>query len=273
VSKIVDPNLYDKNYYLTSNHGFQEFIDGLETTAVNPKFQDVLACCSFGEGKNVLDIGCGRGEIVYYAAKAGCNALGIDYSLAAIELANAFRLGLDPQIQARMKFSNIDALVLSPTEKYDYVFMIEVWEHMYDHQLDPLLQKVTSLMKPDGLLIITTPNGFYERYLYPAKRIVNIPANFVKLPLRVLRGKWRPKSVGDFFCHLFKVKPFSDEFMDKTHVNISSPPKIASMLKKNGLEVTIKCSDSSKNILSIIFSRWAGREMLVVAQKRNTKSA
>lgn len=270
MSKSVDSNLYDRDYYLKNNVGFEEFLKGEEGVAINYKFKDVLACCNF-EGdrqKKVLDIGCGRGEMVFYSAKAGALAVGIDYSKAAIEIANNFKDGLSDSIKNKMTFLNVDAGDLQAEGEFDYIFFIEVWEHMYDDQLKPLLEKVRALLKNDGSFIITTPNGFYERYLYPTKRITHIPFNLVKFPLRILRGKWKPKSLSDFLKHVFKVKSFSDAFMDKTHVNISSPLKIKKMLQNNGFNVEVKCWDDSKNLLSILFSRWAGREMLIVAKKK-----
>jgi 2-polyprenyl-3-methyl-5-hydroxy-6-metoxy-1,4-benzoquinol methylase len=273
MDKIVDPGLYDKDYYLKSNIGYEEFLRGLENSRINYKFQDVLNCCSFSEKTEVLDIGCGRGELVYYCAKNGCKkALGIDYSSAAIDLSNSFKSKLDKKIQDRIVFKNIDALELSSQEKYDYIFMVEVWEHMYDSQLFPLLNKIHSLLKDNGLLILTTPNGLYEKFLFPAKRISNIPFNMIKFPLRILKGKWKPSSFSDLLKHIFKIRAFSNTFMDKTHINISTPGKIKKMLQSCNFKAQVKCKDSSKNPISIIFSHWAGREMIITAKKQYRRS-
>lgn len=267
MSQIVDPSLYDKEYYLSNNVGFKEFIDGLHKAPVNYKFQDVLDCCNFQSAKKVLDIGCGRGDLAFYAAQAGATAIGIDYSKDAITIANEFRDRCAPEIRNRMTFLNIDACDLKMDNEFDYIFFIEVWEHMYDQQIDLLLTKVYNLLNKSGQFIITTPNGFYEGYLYPAKHILAIPFNFIKFPMRILKGKWKPKSIADFFRHIVKLKPFSDTFMDKTHINISTPVKIKSMLEKNGFTVDVKCWDHSKNPLSLLFAKWAGREMRIIATK------
>jgi 2-polyprenyl-3-methyl-5-hydroxy-6-metoxy-1,4-benzoquinol methylase len=266
----VDPNLYDKEYFLSNNIGFEEFKTGLESSKIHYKFLDVLECCNFTPETRVLDIGCGRGEMVYYAAKKGCKeAVGIDYSVSAINLATSLKSSIELSTASKISFLNIDALDLPADEPFDYIFMIEVWEHLYDEQLVPLLNKVASLLKNKGQLIITTPNGFYEKYLYPAKRLLNIPGNLFKYPLRILRGKYKPSSMADLFKHIFKVRPFHNAFMDATHVNICSPQKIKRFLASSGFKSRIKCSDTSIDPLSLMFARYAGREMLVIAEKNN----
>lgn len=266
---IVNPNLYDHDYYLSNNLGFEEFLKGIDKSDVHHKYQYILDQCNFKTPDiSILDIGCGRGELVYYSAVAGANALGIDYSSAAIEIANSYKNKLNKELKDKITFLNIDALDLSIDKKHNYIFMIEVWEHMYDHQIIPLLKKVHTLLKENGTLIITTPNRYYEKILYPSKKIIETPFNISKFTFRVLKNKWKPKSFKDFLKHTFKIKPFRNKFMDKTHVNISSPLKIKKMLIDNNFEVKIKCKDHSKNILSLIFSHWAGRDMLITATKR-----
>lgn len=197
------------------------------------------------------------------------NALGIDYSSAAIEIANSYKNKLNKNLKDKISFLNIDSLDLPVDKKYDYIFMVKVWEHMYDSQIIPLLKKIKTLLKENGILIVTTPNSYYEKYLYPAKKLIKTPFNISKFTFRVLKNKWKPASFKDFLKHTLKIKSFSNTFMDKTHINISSPLKIKKMLTDNNFNVKIKCKDHSKNILSLIFSRWAGREMLITARKKH----
>ena len=265
--KKVDSNLYNHDYYMSNNVGYEEFKEGLKPDKINYKFRHAMQYCSFSSEKTVLDIGCGRGELVYYAAQKGCNkAIGIDYSSAAINIARSFAAKLDKNIRDRMIFLNKDVLKLSENEKFDYIFMIDVWEHMFDHQLTPLLSKINNLLKDNGFFIITTPNGFYEKFLYPVKRIFNIPFNLIKFPLRIVRGKWKPKSAHDLIRHIFKIKPFKNDFMDKTHINISTPYKVKRMLKNAGFLATFKFSDNSKRSFGSLFFHWKAQEMLIIAR-------
>jgi len=82
---IISPDLYDEHYYLTDNDGFEEFIQGLEKK-MHDKFARVFVHCDIKERDTVLDLGCGRGETLFYAASKGAKALGLDYSPAAIKI-------------------------------------------------------------------------------------------------------------------------------------------------------------------------------------------
>jgi 2-polyprenyl-3-methyl-5-hydroxy-6-metoxy-1,4-benzoquinol methylase len=268
MEKIVDPQLYDKEYYLTHNCGYEEFLADVATADMHFKYREALLAAGSLEGKKALDIGCGRGEMVYYAARAGAQAVGIDYSEAAIALANEFRLRLPEDLRSRMMFRNIDAGQMKESGPFDRIFLIEVWEHMYDHQINGLLDKVRDLLAEGGLFVMTTPNGVYEKYLYTIKHVFNIPFNLIKFPLRIARGKWKPKSWADFFRHIFKIRPFSDVFMEKTHVNVSSPVKIRRMLAEKGFSSKIAGIDPSRGLFARMVKSWGAPGLLIVARKK-----
>jgi 2-polyprenyl-3-methyl-5-hydroxy-6-metoxy-1,4-benzoquinol methylase len=268
MEKTVDPRLYDREYYLKRNCGYAEFLADLEKSDMDLKYREALSSAGDLAGKKVLDVGCGRGEMVYYAARSGAQALGIDYSEAAIDLANEFRSRLAEDIRSRMTFRNVDVGQLQESGPFDRIFLVEVWEHMYDHQINELLEKARGLLARDGLLIMTTPNGVYEKYLYPFKRIVNIPFNLIKFPLRILKGKWRPDGWRDLFRHIFKIRPFSDTFMDLTHVNISSPVKIRRMLAAKGFLSRITGIDPSRGLFDRLVKSWGAPGLLIAAYKK-----
>ena len=82
--EIIPPHIYTREYYLTDNEGCHEYAKGLDTH-VHDKFERALRLANIQPGEHVLDVGCGRGELVYYAIRKDANhALGIDYSEAAI---------------------------------------------------------------------------------------------------------------------------------------------------------------------------------------------
>ena len=76
---------YNKDYYLRVCGGEEEaqrpVSDGLTR-----RLLDALNMSKLEGTEDVLDVGCGRGEIVSEAARLGCRALGIDYSSDAISL-------------------------------------------------------------------------------------------------------------------------------------------------------------------------------------------
>ena len=76
------------------------------------------------EGKRVLDIGCGGGDISFFAASMGAIVDGIDMSESMLEIAEKRKKNLPTDVQARVsfhrsEFHNISKLLFQ--EKYDFV--------------------------------------------------------------------------------------------------------------------------------------------------------
>ena len=262
---IVEPGLYSRDYFLSDNDGFREYFAGLDNN-IHPKFQLALRYGNPSKGDRVLDIGCGRGELIYYCAKRGAKALGIDYSKDAIDIAKE-TIKMLPEDLRRLAGAEVgDPVTYDFKEEYDVVFMIEIAEHMYDWQLKEAFRKINRILKPGGRLVIATPNYYYERYLSPLKQIINIPFGLIKWPLRILKGKYKQSSPIAGLKKVFRIRLDRGELNRKMHVNITTPGKLKKML--SDFEVMVKCEDNSANIASLITRRWCGREIVVVAVKR-----
>ena len=100
------------------------------------------------KGSDVLDVGCGLGYVSYALHKAGYNVTGVDISTKSIEKAK-FLYG-DYFISEN--FFNFSA----DKKLYDVICMLELIEHVGDPFV--YIKHAMSLLKKDGLLIITTPN-------------------------------------------------------------------------------------------------------------------
>lgn len=96
-------------------------------------------------GMRVLDFGAGTGELVALLRKAGIDTAGFEYSSAAREYCRQHR--------ATELFDDLASL---PAQRYDLITMIEVIEHLTD--LRGVLRRVRELLKPGGMLFVTTPN-------------------------------------------------------------------------------------------------------------------
>jgi len=96
----------------------------------------------------LLDVGCSSGAFLLSAKKLGFNSEGIEPAKKAVITAQ--RLGL-----------NVHAGFLedthSSTNTYDAITLFEIIEHL--REPIPLLQKCHSLLKKEGLLMISTGNG------------------------------------------------------------------------------------------------------------------
>ena len=110
---------------------------------------------------NVLDVGCGNGNISRFIGSFGHQVLGIDISDTTIEKAR--ELTNMPNVQ----FRNVSAEDLMSKEKYDVIVCSEVIEHL--SLPSGVVVALAGLLKPYGTLIVTVPNGFGPREVLMTK--------------------------------------------------------------------------------------------------------
>jgi len=102
-------------------------------------------------GKRALDVGCGAGLVTEPLARLGAQVTGIDAAPENITVArdHAARMGLAIDYRA----CGVEAL---DEPRYDLITTLEVIEHVADPAL--FLRAIAARLKPDGLLILSTPN-------------------------------------------------------------------------------------------------------------------
>lgn len=107
--------------------------------------------------KKILDAGCGGGISSIPLARLGAKVTGIDASLQSIHIAQkqAHELKLD------INYKNSDICDLS--DKYDIIICLEVIEHV--DNLSLFLTQLNNLLKPNGVLFISTINRTIKSYL------------------------------------------------------------------------------------------------------------
>lgn len=62
-------------------------------------------------------------------------------------MANGFKDKLSPELREKMHFFHMDADELLSGDSYDYIFMVELWEHLYEHQIESPLKKIFSVIE------------------------------------------------------------------------------------------------------------------------------
>ena len=81
-------DLYDSRYYLRDCGGYNSYKQNQGKRIEESRLRTVAAIAERARPSRVLDIGCGRGELVHHFATEGAHTVvGVDYSPSAIELA------------------------------------------------------------------------------------------------------------------------------------------------------------------------------------------
>lgn len=102
-------------------------------------------------GKSALDVGCGAGLVCEPLARHGAQVTGVDASAENIGVASAHAAGAGLDI--RYMAGELASLDLGT---FDLVTSFEVLEHVADK--GAFLAAVGASLKPDGLLVMSTPN-------------------------------------------------------------------------------------------------------------------
>ena len=162
-------DLYDEKYFLTACEGYEEFVRS-EGEHLSRRLREAFAFAEVSPGMSVLDLGCGRGEIVRHVARLGAHSYGLDYSEAAVRLSDRILQG-EPGEHGIIRG---DAKLLPfRANMFDRVLMFDVVEHLFPWELDACLAEVKRVLKPQGQIIIhTAPNRWYDAYAYPVVRQV-----------------------------------------------------------------------------------------------------
>jgi ubiquinone/menaquinone biosynthesis C-methylase UbiE len=169
----VSANLYTEEYFRTACEGYDEF-NASEGEQLSRRLTSAFNLAAVTPGMQILDVGCGRGEILRHAARLGADTYGIDYAPVAVSLSQRVIESTDTVMPGRTAVFLADAKRLPfPTGYFDRVLMFDVVEHLHPWELDAALAEVYRVLKPDGLFIVhTAPNVWYDRYAYPWVRRV-----------------------------------------------------------------------------------------------------
>lgn len=140
---------------------------------LRPRILESLKLANLKPGMRILDIGCSRGEVVMHCARMGINAVGIDYSQQALDIAEKAKATHTKEEQTRMHFIYDDVKNLKLDERFDRIFMLDLVEHLHDWELLDLFECCHRLLTSDGILIIhTLPNKWVYEVAY--RRLMRI---------------------------------------------------------------------------------------------------
>lgn len=97
--------------------------------------------------ESILDVGCGKGDFIDYAMNCGYEVMGIDLAKPAVKIAQRFGL---PVVEQDFFSKEIRS------SSKDLITMFELIEHV--SRPADFLSRAEEVLRPGGLLYITTPN-------------------------------------------------------------------------------------------------------------------
>jgi len=113
-------------------------------------------------GRRILDVGCGGGILSEAMAAKGAQVTGIDLSEKALGVARLHKLETGSNVDYR--FVAAETLAAQTPNAYDVVTCMEMLEHVPGPA--SIIAACGLLVKPDGLVVISTLNRNPKSYLY-----------------------------------------------------------------------------------------------------------
>ena len=176
---MLSPKLYTAKYFKSIRcEGYYEFTSN-ELSAVKKIEIDLL---NLKPTDKVIDIGCGRGDIVHFLYEQGISFYGVDYASSAVKLTKD---RLPSKYHSRILQSDARHIAL-PDKSFTKVVLGDIIEHMTYSEAVEVINESFRLLKPGGTLVIhTAPNTRFKNYVYPLIRLVIMAAGY-KNTLRLL---------------------------------------------------------------------------------------
>ncbi len=161
--KPVPAELYSDEYFREVVGG-GEFFEAFGPKVLKPQLAHAVRRAQLASGMRVLDIGCGRGELLYHVRQLGGEAVGTDFAVPALKIAR--EVSGCPVLRC-------DAKELPFKDaSFDRVFLIGVIDHLHDWELERCFEEVGRVLKPGGLVAVHTCTNrlYYKNLTYGLRR-------------------------------------------------------------------------------------------------------
>lgn len=190
--------------------------DNLDSPVIEKGSRVDVALKLLEKGDRLLDVGCGDGTLGYHAKNMYNEIYGVDISEKALKIARkrgviTFKVDLNKD---KLPFQD---------NFFDAVTCLDVIEHVIDPRF--LIKEIYRVLKTGGILIISTPNIRYWKYLFSL----------------IFKGKF-PKTSDD------------TELWDGGHLHYFTFKDIEELLKSNGFKIVKKCGVFGRNVFKELLS-------------------
>lgn len=185
-------DLYSRDYFQSTSSvtaGYDDYLKDRENLIKTAR-KKLKLIKRYKEGGSLLDIGCAVGFFLKVCQDEGFEVMGVELSPFAAHYAKE-SLGLRVLVGQLLDLS-------LPSESFDVITMWDVIEHLPDPLTE--LREIERLLRPEGILVIMTPN-------------------IASLVAKIAGKRW-----------LLYMKP-------QEHLYYFSPTTLKAMLRKAGFEV------------------------------------
>ena len=107
--------------------------------------------------KRALDFGCGVGRVTQALAKYFDKVDGVDIAPSMIELANTYNKCED---KVHYYVNHKNSLEIFKDNTYDFIYSVEVFQHMPPEYQENYLSELLRILSPDGLLVFELPSEY-----------------------------------------------------------------------------------------------------------------
>jgi 2-polyprenyl-3-methyl-5-hydroxy-6-metoxy-1,4-benzoquinol methylase len=144
---------YTSDYFLMEVGGWKDFSAGKISSE-----KEMSAKQLDFEGKFVLDVGFGRGEILWYVLANGASkATGLDFSSAACEIAGKFLNEKGMGGRAHLYNIPIEDLWTVEEKGFECIYMLDILEHVMDWEIFAFLSQLQQKAAQTATLFASTP--------------------------------------------------------------------------------------------------------------------
>lgn len=174
----VKSSIFNEFYYSNICFGSDEFKKN-KGLKLNPKVKNMIDNLSILPQMDILEIGCGRGEVSLYMAKKAKSVIGIDYSKDAIKIANNIKSLAKKTWGKKVTFYKMSSNKLKfKNNSFDLIVLIDTLDHLNKQEVDKTFTEILRVLKPNGSIFIKTCanriilDKTYKYYILPMNRIL-----------------------------------------------------------------------------------------------------
>ncbi len=180
LENIVRTGYYDRDYFASHS--------GYEPGRLITHFLFVAEMAMRLRPRRLLEVGCGRGDVLSLLRRRGISVSGIDFSAAAKSQAwpnirDAIELG---------DLTDVCARYAAGDRRFDVVCGFDIWEHLHPERLSPSIRAVVDASTDDALYFFVVPAfgedpGFGESF--PLEFEENRTEFQARVPFRRLKAE------------------------------------------------------------------------------------